>query len=162
VVSAVAARREGRSPLLLRIVVLFNNVVFGLSAGLYGALVLVPAMVITNTIAFALHLDGRDRAWAVVSGCLAIAVPVLLAAVGVVPSSYVGTGDGILMRPLWLKLPPTATLLLVTIGCVIAVVNGARSVAEVRDALTAAERRLQMQRWQLSQLLPDEGPAEKH
>ncbi len=51
-VSAVASRRQQRSVGLLYLVVFFNNLVFGMCAGLYGSLVLVPAMVITNTITF--------------------------------------------------------------------------------------------------------------
>jgi len=155
-VSAVAAQQKARSSALLYLVVFFNNLVFGMCAGLYGPLVLVPAMVITNTITFVLHLDGWARRFAIASGVLAVALPLLLTACGILPSSYVPSGDGILMRPLWLAFPPNATLAFITVGTLIAIVNGARSVSQVREALTQAERRTQMQRWQLSQLLPED------
>ena len=155
-VSAVAAQQKMRSSGLLYLVVLFNNLVFGMCAGLYGPLVLVPTMVITNTVTFVLHLDGWARRFAIGSGVLAVALPLLLTACGILPSSYVPSGDGILMRPLWLAFPPNATLAFITVGTLIAIVNGARAVAQVREALSQAERRTQMQRWQLSQLLPED------
>ena len=160
-ISALAASRERRSDSLLYLVVVFNNLVFSLASGLYGPMVMVPAMVITNTISFALHLDGRTRALAIASGCLAILAPVALPLVGVVPSAYLPSGEGLLLRPLWVELPPRATLVFLTIGTLIAVVNGARAVSEVRDALTSAERKLQLQRWQLQQLLPNDRPNER-
>jgi serine/threonine-protein kinase len=159
-ISAAASRQARRSSLFLYLVVFFNNLVFGLCAGMYGPLVLVPSMVITNTIAFALHLDGWPLRFAILSGCAAVAVPVVLSALGVTPASYVPSGEGMLLRPLWLSFPPGATIAFLTISTLIAIANGARSVALVRDALTKAERRNQMQRWQLQQLLPDES-AEK-
>ena len=158
-ISAVAARQERRSTALLYLVVFFNNLVFGMCAGMYGPLVLVPSMVITNTITFVLHLDGWPRAFAIGSGCLAVALPVLLSAAGITPSSYVPSGDGLLLRPLWLSFPPTWTIAFITLSTLIAIANGSRSVALVRDALNQAERRNQMQRWQLQQLLPEEPEA---
>jgi hypothetical protein len=118
-------------------------------------------MVITNTITFALHLDVWPRRFAVLTACLAIVVPVVLPLFGLLPASYVPSGDGILLRPLWLALPPTATVVFITVGTLIAIVNGTRALAQVRDALTEAERRVQLQRWQLSHLLPDEQPPEE-
>jgi len=155
-ISVVAARKASRSEGLLYGVVVFNNLVFALCSGLYGPLILVPSMVITNTISFVLHLDGRARLLAIVSGCLAVLLPVVLPLVTPMPSAYLPSGDGILVRPLWLALPPIGTAIFVTLGTLIAVVNGSLAVGRVRDSLTLAERRLQMQRWQLQQLLPEE------
>jgi serine/threonine protein kinase len=155
-ISAVASKAKQRSATLLYVVVFFNNLVFGLCAGMYGPLVLVPSMVITNTITFALHLEGWPRRFAILSGCAAVALPVLLSAAGITPSSYIPSGDGILLRPLWLEFPPMWTIVFLTLSTLIAIINGSRSVGQVREALTEAERRNQMQRWQLSQLLPDE------
>ncbi len=154
--AAAAAGRERRPTSLLYLVVFFNNLVFGLCAGFYGPLVLVPSMVITNTTTFALHLDAWPRRFAVATACLAVALPIALELGGVVPSSYLPVGDGIVLRPLWLAFPPAGTLVFITIGTLIAIVNGARAVAQVRDALLVAERRVQMQRWQLQQLLPED------
>lgn len=146
VISAAVGQRKERSAALLYVAVFFNNLVFALCAGLYGPLVLVPSMVITNTVVLALHLEGKLRQWAIGSACLAVALPVVLSATGVTPVNYLAQGGGILMRPLWLELPPMGTLLFVAIGTLIAIVNGAFSVVSVRDSLTIAERRLQMQR----------------
>jgi hypothetical protein len=159
-ISAFAAVQKRRSSGLLYLLVFFNNLVFALCAGMYGPLVLVPAMVITNTISFVLHMDGWPRRFAIVSGCIAIALPVLLAWTGVIPSSYVASGDGILLRPLWLSFPPMWTIVFLTLSTLIAVVNGARNVGQVREALTRAERRNHVQRWQLSQLLPEDAGAD--
>jgi hypothetical protein len=101
-------------------------------------------------------MDGWPRRFAIVSGCVAIALPVLLAWVDIIPSSYVASGDGILLRPLWLSFPPMWTIAFLTLSTLIAVINGARNVGQVREALTEAERRNHMQRWQLRQLLPED------
>ncbi|MEO6951752.1 MAG: hypothetical protein ABI321_08055 [Polyangia bacterium] len=94
------------------------------------------------------------------SACLAVALPVALSIAGIIPGSYSPQDDGILLRPLWLALRPTATMPFLTVGTLIAIVNGAFAVASVRDSLPSAERRLQMQRWQLQQLLPEQPNAE--
>jgi len=156
--SAAVARQARPSNAAVYLLVLLNNAVFSLCAGLYGPLVMVPTMVITNTVTFALHLDGSIRVWTILSGCLAILVPLALPLVGLAPYSYVSEGGGLLLRPTWLALPPVPTAAIITVGTLIAIMNGVRGVAAVRDALTSAERRNQMQRWQLQQLLPDDPP----
>ena len=150
--SHVTNRRERSAPLLYTNV-FFDDVVFGLAAGLCGPLVLVPSMVITNTVRFALHLEGKLRQWAIGSACVTVALPVGLVVAGISPTSYLPPGDGILRRPLRIHPPPMATMRLVTASTLIAIIDGAFAVARVRDSLTVAERRLQMQRWQLQQLL---------
>ena len=150
--SHVTNRRERSAPLLYT-TVFFDDVVFGLAAGLFDPLVLVPSMVITNTVRFALHLEGKLRLWAIGSACVTVALPAGLVVAGISPTTCLPPGDGILRRPLGIDLPPTATMRFVTASTLIAIIDGAFAVARVRDSLTVAKRRLQMQRWQLQQLL---------
>jgi eukaryotic-like serine/threonine-protein kinase len=155
VVSWYAMRRgdsRGRHTLY---VMAASTIAFALGSSMYGPLVLVPTMIATNTMALALHLDGRARRWAIAIGICGVVAPMVLAAISLLPAAYASSADGLLIRPFMLSLPLLPTLVFLSLGSAVAIFTGARSAGEVRDALAAAEREVLTQRWLLRQLLPE-------
>ena len=138
------------------IAALFNGVAFGSVSGLFGPLILTPAMLAVTTIAFAMVLTGKQRAWALGLGLLAIAVPLVLELGGVVPASYAVHAMSLEVLPRAIELPLIPALTLLSISAISNICVGAVAVGQVRDELTATEAKLHTWTWQIQQLVPDE------
>ena len=120
-----------------------------------GTHVLMPTFIIANTICQAVGGRRRHRRFIVVSGVLALVVPVLLELTGVVPPAH-GFVDGSLVvtsRVVELR-EPLATIfsLLVNLGLLL---FASIYVAQFRDALHRAEGRNHLSLWQLKNLVPE-------
>jgi serine/threonine protein kinase len=138
-----------------------HYVVFGIhtltvtaTSGLFGPFLLVPALATVVVIALMNNPD-RSRRWAVLSvGCVGLLLPLLLEWLGVLPPSY-SLHDGVLtILPRWIELSPRGTIPALLVGNLVILLCAAAVMAKFRDGLTAAERRLYVQAWQLRQLLP--------
>ncbi len=159
VFSWYGARRPGRPGTRGLVIAATSTLAFALGSTMFGPLVLVPTMIATNTMALALHMDRRARAWAIAIGIVGVIAPIALAALHLVPASYAFGPEGMIIRPLMLELPAVPTLVFLAFASAVTVYTGTRSAGEVRDALAVAEQRLYTQRWQLRQLLPEGAPS---
>jgi hypothetical protein len=119
--------------------------------------VLVPALLVANTAAWAQqpHARLRGRAFTVVTGCLGLAVPVFLQLAGIAPPTYAFEGGRMEIVAVMNDLRPVATQVTLFITSVALIVTLSVFFARVRDALTDAQTKLQMQAWQLRQLVPE-------
>jgi serine/threonine-protein kinase len=145
--------------LLVLGVMVFSNAAFATTAAFFGPWLVTPSLVAINTAAFALHLGSGYRVGAIVVGCLAVVVPVLLDLGGLLAASHVFTDAGMLITPGVISFPRTAMVVLLTAIALGAVVTGGITVTRVRDALNATERRLYLYTWHMRELLPASGGA---
>jgi serine/threonine-protein kinase len=124
-----------------------------------GPFILAPTATATTIIWFTLHADRRQR-WglAVLSG-LAILVPFLLEFAGWIPRSFSFEAGHLVLYPRALRLSPTGTTLALLYSSVTFSVLQPVLLGGWRDALSAAERKLFLQAWQLRQLAPGAGAS---
>ncbi len=133
-----------------------SSATVALTSGLFGPFLIVPGLAATNAMYFAMTLDRRHRAWAMLAAAAAIAVPFGLEAAHVVaPAHDFGASlesFRVLARTSYFPpIPTQATLLLTALGTAAVSVM---MVGRLRDALTRAEERLFLQAWQLRATLP--------
>ena len=92
----------------------------------------------------------------VAGSVLALAIPYAAQAAGWMEPSYVVRGDGLLVLPRMTGFPPEYTvgaLLLIHLALIIMPAVG---VARLRDRVRLAEQKLQVEVWNLRQLVPRE------
>jgi hypothetical protein len=125
---------------------------------LLGPFVLVPAIAIITGVGYMATFGDRARA---VIGCMlaVVLVPALLQAVGAVPPSYAFEDGAIVILPRVTALPATATQVLLLLTHAVIIGGSLVFVWRLRRNHLEAERRLRVQAWTLSQLVPDEAPA---
>ncbi|MCA9707880.1 MAG: serine/threonine protein kinase [Myxococcales bacterium] len=134
---------------------LVSMAAMGGTAALYGPLVLTPGAVAINCTAYALTVGPRARWITLVTGLLAVLVPIGLELSGLIAPSLQLGAEGMTLLPRALRLDGTPALVLLTIASLGTVATGTFAVGRVRDALDRAERRLEVYSWHFQQLLPD-------
>lgn len=125
-----------------------------LMSGFLGPFVVVPVVGTASAMAFAMHATRDERIRITAMLCFAAMLPFVLDASGLVPPGFEFAGDGIVLHPRLLDLPPFYTVLglLWTSGS--SIVVSAFIVGRMRDRLDHAERRLHLSAWHLRQLFP--------
>lgn len=125
---------------------------------IFGPLVLLPATMAATMAAILLHPRLRARAAVVAASFLVVAGPLALEAFGVVSASY-RFEDGVMsILPRMVRFPTAPTLLTLAFASLGTILTLSVAVSRIRDELTKAERRLQLQAWQLRQLVPEDLP----
>jgi serine/threonine-protein kinase len=122
--------------------------------------VIVPALVATNGMLFALYGDRSRRKVVLAANVLTVCTPVALELLGVLPRSFIFRDNALVLVPRAVDLPPTATLAFLLVSSVAMVLTPIVAVGRIRDQLSNAERRLFLQAWQLRQAVPDESRRE--
>ena len=103
---------------------------------------------------FAMAADRSARRVVLALGVISIALPFVLEMTGVVPRAYAMEGGQFLVLPRATGFPALQTMLFLFVTSVAMVVIPGVMMGRMRDALTAAERRLLLQAWHLRQLVP--------
>lgn len=134
----------------------FSSAAIALISLVLGPFVLVPSLAATNTMFFAMNAERGARKVIVGMGVLSVALPLLLEVFGVLPPAYAFVGNTVTVAPRMTNLAPGPTLAFLFVASVALVITPAILVGRLRDALTAAERRVFLQAWHLRQLVPDE------
>ena len=118
---------------------------------------LVPGLLAGHTIAM-LHTSRspRERRVFIGLGVLALALPLALQGLGLMPESYAWHANGIVILPVMSWFEPLPTRLTLGLCSVAAMLIPVLLVARMRRVLDEAERRLQLQSWHLRKLVPDE------
>lgn len=126
------------------------------SATMLGPFVIVPTLAMANNMAF-VGSSGRKRRLLVIGlGCLGVLVPTLLQWTGVLPDPYSFHNGVMSILPVMFQLPRVPTLAFLLISSLALVLTGSVFTVQQRDAFLDAERRLQLQAWQLRQIVPAE------
>ncbi len=156
VFSAVTRRVTSRRAVAL--LVLSSAAIATFSCWL-GPFVLLPVAAAVNIMAFALHATRRERPIVALVAILASTVPFVLQLTGILPPAWAFRDGALVLLPRAVSLHPVPTIASLLYISVSLAVLPVWYVASVRDALTAAERKLFLRAWQLRQLVPDAQPA---
>jgi hypothetical protein len=155
-IHAARARSVGGLPVVLAAIGSFaatSSLAFG-----FGPLVLLPTVNAATTATLLLRPRQRYRAAVVAFSCLLVALPCALEAVRVVPASYRFHAGVMSIVPRMVRFPEVPTLVCLLVGSLLTILSLTTAVSRIRDALSAAERSLQIQAWHLRQLVPDDLP----
>jgi eukaryotic-like serine/threonine-protein kinase len=127
----------------------------GLAAMHFGPFVLVPGWAAQNTLVFAMHARrGLRRTLAIAIGTLALAIPLALELLGLVPPSFAFESGRLAIVSRVAELAPVPTLLLLTIVAVALIAIPSIIVARAHDDAWEAKQRLAAHLWHLRQLVP--------
>lgn len=152
--SYARAERPNHNVLLASAVL--NMVLLGIMTRFFGPFVLTPVLAAAATLSFVLHPIERGRLLIVFSGACAILVPWGLEQLGVLAPSYAFTGDQVRILGNATDFAPLPTELMLLTTSVGAVVISGFVVSKIRGVLRETQKKLQMQTWQLRQLVPAE------
>jgi serine/threonine-protein kinase len=133
---------------------LCSTAAFGLLARFGSPVVLAPMALAVNATAYAIYLERRYRSIVAVATCLAFLVPLALERAGVLAPTFTFEGDAFVVWPRAVGLPESATLALLTVASVAALILGTLVVGNIRDRLADAERRIYLYAWHLRELVP--------
>jgi eukaryotic-like serine/threonine-protein kinase len=160
VIAAVAAwrvrnaRYRGRDVLLPALVT--STMAMTVASTMYGPFIFVPALAVANTVFFVIQLDRRRAYLAIVAGCIPIAVPALLSAVGIFPSMYRFEQDRMTVLPWMHGFPSPGAPIALATGSIGMVLIASLLATRFRESLAKALLRIELGAWQLRQLLPQE------
>ncbi|MBI3183588.1 MAG: serine/threonine protein kinase [Myxococcales bacterium] len=120
----------------------------------FGPFIVVPGFAAVNIVASSLMTDRVGRRLALAGGVLAVVVPAGLMLWGLFPVGYLFGPEGMTVTPGVVELPRWPTLTVLLCASIGTVVVSALAVGRLRDALSEAERQLNLRAWTLRQLLP--------
>ena len=121
----------------------------------FGPLILLPTLITANTAGFAVHLERRHRTFALVVGCLAVAVPLGLEVTGLTGPSYAFSETGMMVASQALDVTNgPATLLFLCVITLATIITSVIVVSRVKNALRDAERRMYIYAWHLREFIP--------
>jgi serine/threonine-protein kinase len=155
VLLAALRRLSVVSPRMMLALLLATSALFAALSSMFGPFILIPALVATNTIFFVLHAPPRQRWLILLAGVLAVLFPFAVELAGIIPPSYEFLGGQIVIHPRALAFPATGTQVMLVLAHIALVLAPAFVAARVHDALLAAERRLFLYGWRVSQLAID-------
>jgi hypothetical protein len=129
------------------------------ASGLYGPLILVPAFVAANVLAFNVALLREHRPWVLGMGLAAMVVPLFLERAGVLPPAMVIGSDSITFLPVIREFHETPVRIGILLSVVAAIVAPSLLQARMARTLDEASGRASLASWQLRQLLPEHARA---
>ena len=148
--------RDERLPLVHLAI---TSVTVMLSSEFVGPLVLVPALALGNQVAY-LSIYSHRRWIVIAASVLSIAVPIAASALGWIPPFYEARDGALTILPGVFSFPYVLTIVfLVATQAGILVVAGILFIRQ-RNAYVAAATALELQSWQLEQILPRTARAE--
>ena len=151
----VVARRKAEENWVGAVMVL-STLALATTATLFGPLILVPALIATNAIAYVMTLGRRWRGYTIGVACLVLAGLLGLDLVGVIGPFYRFESAGLLVRSGAVELgDPQATMALLFVGAIGSVLTGGIAAWNLRESLERAEQRLQVYSWHFRQLVPE-------
>ena len=141
-----------RSPIFI-VAIWLNAATLGCASLVLGPLLIVPIFLIMS-LAGMLSQPSSYRSWMiVVPHALALALPLALEWIGILPSTYRVAG-GLLFTPPSIELTETLTLALVVISIVLGTIVMSAISISLRVAQQRAQDQVHAQTWHLQQLLP--------
>ncbi len=153
-ISWVLSRRAAVGLRLGFALLALSSVTVAMMSALFGPFILVPGLAATNTMFFAMSADRPARRVVLFMGALIVVVPFLLEVLGAIPPAY-GFGAGLFeVLPRATQFPAFQTTLCLGLVSIAMIIIPGVAVGRLRDRLSAAEQRLYLQAWNLSQLVP--------
>jgi serine/threonine-protein kinase len=154
VASYVVLRHPAPSARTMLIPMVVSTAAMASCAVLFGPLVLTPGIVAINLAAFAMT-EGHKRAGLIISvGILGVIGPFALEVARLLPPSYSFSEGSLVIRSWALHLSGTPAFALLITGAVGNVVTAVAVTSMMRRANHRIRQKLELQRWQIRQLLP--------
>lgn len=155
---AFIASTRSRIPGPMRVgIVVLASAAISISSRLFSPLVLVPALVLSNTIGFAMTRVRRERFIVTSIGMLSVAIPVLLECAHLIPPSFTFAYGRLQILPNMISFDhpiwANTFLLIAHFGLMITSIY---YVGSVREHLARYERHALIQAWHFRQLAPEE------
>jgi eukaryotic-like serine/threonine-protein kinase len=125
---------------------------------LFGPFMLVPTLAATYAVSMQVHPHPAPRRVALLLCCLVMVVPVLLEYTGVLPQTVTVREGAIVIRTLGTVREGPAIFFL-TVAGVAMTLSACLFIARIRDALSAAERRLHLHAWHVQRMMPEGLPT---
>jgi serine/threonine protein kinase len=122
---------------------------------LFGSLILVPTVLTAWAIVVQAHPDLFMRRFGLATAASAIAIPIGLELLGVVPASYALDGNHFQILPQLTAFPPTLTPVFLCVASVATSIIPALFVARLRAELSQSQERELMQDWKLRRMRDD-------
>jgi serine/threonine-protein kinase len=141
---------------------LFANVIsgtlaIGFMSTMFGPLFLIPGLAAMSTMAASFNTPTRGaRALVISIGVLAVLVPLLLEAVGLLAPSYQFRDGVLVILPRMHDFPATATIVFLCYIGLGHIISISVLMGRLQEARVAALQRLHMHTWQLKQLVSDD------
>lgn len=126
-----------------------------------GPLLAVPTLIATFVASFQAHPSRRMRQGIAVVGCVWLTLLVVLEWAGVLPQSYAFVDGTIVIKPVAVGLPDTATRLWVLLSALGSTIATALFLTRLRTSLASTQQRISLLGWHLRQLLPVDTTAKK-
>jgi eukaryotic-like serine/threonine-protein kinase len=149
-----SSARYGLAALLL------SCVGMALGSRMFGPFIFVPGAVVMNALVYTIQPFRRLRVATLVLSSLALAVPVALEQMSLVPQTFLFEHGALSFLPTIIEFPRTLSVGVLTFVGVGMLLTSSLFVGRVRDKLADAERALQLQAWQLRQLVATQRPEE--
>ncbi|HUH02341.1 MAG TPA: hypothetical protein VML75_10110, partial [Kofleriaceae bacterium] len=133
-----------------------NTALLFVAARLYGPYVMIPELAMVSTIAFLFHSRLQRPAVTIGLGVLPVVGTVVLEALHVLPATYHLTGGALVIQSTAVDMPAVGTsviLLGMSLGTILV---AGLYIHHLRAQLVDSERAVQLQAWQLRQMIPDE------
>ncbi|MDF1564406.1 MAG: serine/threonine-protein kinase [Deltaproteobacteria bacterium] len=128
----------------------------GISSVMFGPLVLVPMLAVSNSVSYLTSVN--DKEWLVaLSGVAAVVVPAVLQMMGILPASYAIQNGVINILPWMMDFPPLPTMAFLVVTQAGIVVAACIFVLRLKRRAAAAEKEVQLTAWQLEQLVGRDG-----
>ncbi|HVK71998.1 MAG TPA: serine/threonine-protein kinase [Kofleriaceae bacterium] len=126
----------------------------GTASVMFGPFVLVPMLGVAMCVCYTASI-GHMRGLVPVASCLTVLVPAVLGWLGLIPAtSWFEGGQWRIQSPVFvISAVPTQVFLIM--GAIGTIAPACVFVARLRSAYLEAERRLELQAWQLRQIVPD-------
>jgi serine/threonine-protein kinase len=150
--SWIAARQRVITASVQYGVVLFALLAMMAVSRLFGPLVLGPTLIATYAITLQVHPSRAMRRVMLALAVASMIVPVVLELIGVLPASYVYEHGRMVIVPQLIELGPGGSIAVLLVASTASMVTPAIFVGQIRDALSAAERRMLLQAWHFRRL----------
>jgi serine/threonine protein kinase len=121
-----------------------------------GPFAIVPALIVANTVGFAMLPVRMHRSLALAAGCAAIVVPTLLEWTGSFGASYAFHDGVFTVLPHALSFPRSTTFVYFTMTSIGSLVVPFLFVSRLCERLYETQRAMAVQAWQFRQLVPEQ------
>jgi serine/threonine-protein kinase len=153
--SFVISRLERPGGAALLAVLLLSTAAIGSISYLFGAYMLLPAVLAVNTMGFALHERAVPAPVILIIGCLGVIVPAALDWLHLWPPAY-HFGDGVIeVFARGMAFHGRGPEVALFVGSIATVLGSSIFAVHAARARVLAEQRLQLHAWQLRQLVAD-------
>ncbi|MCE9579335.1 MAG: serine/threonine protein kinase [Deltaproteobacteria bacterium] len=131
-----------------------STVTVGTASVMFGPFVLVPMLAGTMCVCYTASV-GTGRGLVPIAGCVSVLAPAGLAWLGVIPSCYAFEDGRWSITSQVFDISSVPTQLFLVLASFGTIAPACVFVARLRRAYLDGERRLQLQAWQLRQIMPD-------